>query len=144
MNILGFRVLCTWLPHVPDAGQSGTSLLLDHMHCIECIWMINQLKNSAAWLLFVWAMFCCVMIVGSHPVDYQAEGVLLLGRQADLCVLKAGRPSELIGLHWQYTDLQYKLSAIHSWPCHSFLVDCSCNFDLMTTVAGVDLFTGQH
>ena len=35
----------------------------------------------------------------SRPVEYQAEGVLLLGRQADLCVLKAGRPTELIGLH---------------------------------------------
>ena len=32
-------------------------------------------------------------------MDYQAEGVLLLGRQADLCFLKAGRPTELIGLH---------------------------------------------
>ena len=31
-------------------------------------------------------------------MEYQAEGVLLLGRQADLCVLKAGRPTELIGL----------------------------------------------
>ena len=31
----------------------------------------------------------------SRPVEYhyQAEGVLLLGRQADLCVLKAGRPT---------------------------------------------------
>ena len=35
----------------------------------------------------------------SHPVEYQAEGMLLRGRQADLCVLKAGRPTELIGLH---------------------------------------------
>ena len=29
MNILGFGVLCTWLSHVTDAGQSVTSLLLD-------------------------------------------------------------------------------------------------------------------
>ena len=116
----------------------------NHMHCIKCIWMINQLKKSASWLLFMWAMFCCVMIVRSHPVEYQAEGVLLLGRQADLCVLKSGRPTELIGLHWQYTDLKDTLSAIHSWPCRSFWVDCFYNFDLMTNVAGVDLFTGQH
>ena len=142
-------MLCTWLSHVTDAGQSVTSLLLDdsnHMHCIKCIWMINQLMKFAAWLLFLWAMFCCVVIVRSHPVKYQAEGVLLLGKQANLCVLKADRPTELIGLHWQYTDLQYKLSlsAIHSWPCHSFLVDCSYTFDLMKKVAGVDLFNGQH
>ena len=32
-------------------------------------------------------------------MKYQAEGVLLLGKQANLCVLKADRPSELIGLH---------------------------------------------
>ena len=32
-------------------------------------------------------------------MEYQVEGVLLLERQADLCVLKAGRPTELIGLH---------------------------------------------
>ena len=25
---------------------------------------------------------------------------------------------------------------IHSWPCHTFLVDCSYNFDLMANVAG--------
>ena len=34
-----------------------------------------------------------------RPVEYQVESVLLLGRQADLCVLKADRPTELIGLH---------------------------------------------
>ena len=49
-------------------------------------------------------------------MEYQAEGVLLLGRQADLCVLKAGMPSELIGLHWQYTDLLSILDhAIRFW-----------------------------
>ena len=34
-------------------------------------------------------------------MKYLAEGVLQLGRllQADLCVLEAGRPTELIGLH---------------------------------------------
>ena len=25
---------------------------------------------------------------------------------------------------------------IHPWPCHTFLVDCSYNFDLMANVAG--------
>ena len=90
----------------------------NHMHCIKCIWVINQLKKSAAWLLLVWAMFCCVMIVRSHPVEYHAEGVLLLGRQADLCVLKAGRPTELIGSILIYS-INYLLSilshAIRFW-----------------------------
>ena len=103
--------------------------------------MINQLKKSTTWLLFVWTMFCSVMIVISHPMEYQAEGLLLLGRQADLCVLKAGRPTELIGFHWQFiTDLcgfTISKSAIHSRPCHSFLVDCSYNSHaLMANVAG--------
>ena len=40
------------------------------------------------WLMLVWTMFCYVMIVRrSHPGEYQAEGVLLLGR-----ILQAGRP----------------------------------------------------
>ena len=29
MHILEFVVVFTWLPHVTEAGQSGTSLLLD-------------------------------------------------------------------------------------------------------------------
>ena len=52
----------------------------------------------------------------------------------EICCLAAVRVGHVL----------YKLSAIHSWPCHSFSVDCSYNFDLMTNVAGVDLFTGQH
>ena len=27
-------------------------------------------------------------------------------------------------------------NVIHSWPWHTFLVDCSYNFDLMANVAG--------
>ena len=105
-------------------GQSGTGLLLDdsgsHSHALYQVYMKDQSIGEICCLAAVRvAMFCCVMIVRSHPVEYQAEGVLVLGRQADLCVLKAGRPTELIGLQWQYTDLQYKLSAI-CYPCHLF------------------------
>ena len=75
------------------------------MHCItiKCMWMITQiLRKYAAWLL-----------------EYQAKGVLLLGRQEHLCVLKA----ELIDLHsllQTCTDLQYKLADLLSISGHAF------------------------
>ena len=68
------------------------------MQCIKCIYVYDQ--SIKDWLLLVWTMFCYVMIVRSHPVEYQAEGVLLL-RTSGRPVCFEGRQAltELIGLH---------------------------------------------
>ena len=89
MHILEFVIVFTWLLHVNDAGQSGTSLRLDESgsqsHVLYLVYVYDQ--SIKDWLLLIWTMFYYVMIVRSHPVEYLAEGALLLGR-----ILQAGRP----------------------------------------------------
>ena len=57
------------------------------MHCItiKCMWMITQISQKYAWLLFVWTMFCFAMIVRS----LKSSGVS--GKRC-VAAWKAGRP----------------------------------------------------
>ena len=58
------------------------------MHCIKTVSVYVNDQTIKDWLLLVWTMtFCYVMIVRSHTVEYHDAGLLLLGR-----ILQADRP----------------------------------------------------
>ena len=61
-------------------------------HALYQVYVNDQ--SIKDWLLLIWPMFCYVIIVRSHPVEYHAEGMLLLER-----ILQAGRPVCFEGRH---------------------------------------------